>query len=169
MRSTVHNGRMTARNPDRDALRDAIALIRARTDTNLMLPQVLDANDDGTVTVDPTFVPNSPRSSRSAATSRRWSTTSCSTSTGPASSPRPAPARADQHDRGSGAKTRGPGSQLSTYPSAVAAVGDYVSAVPIERVVAGPYISGGEAVRRTSAPRTRAEGRLDQLRALRIR
>jgi hypothetical protein len=58
MRATVHNGPMTTRNPDRDALRDAIALIRARTDTetDLMLPQVLDANDDGTVTVDPTFV-----------------------------------------------------------------------------------------------------------------
>jgi len=56
--STVHNGRMTTRNPDRDALRDAIALVRARTDaeTDLMLPQVLDANEDGTVTVDPTFV-----------------------------------------------------------------------------------------------------------------
>jgi hypothetical protein len=49
---------MDGRNPDRDALRDAIALIRARTDaeTDLMLPQVLDANDDGTVSVDPTFV-----------------------------------------------------------------------------------------------------------------
>ena len=58
MRSTVHNGRMSTRNPDRDALCDAIALIRARTDaeTDLMLPQVLDANDDGTVSVDPTFV-----------------------------------------------------------------------------------------------------------------
>ena len=45
MRSTVHNGRMTTRNPDRDAPRDAIALIRARTDaeTDLVLPQVLDA------------------------------------------------------------------------------------------------------------------------------
>ena len=58
MRATVHNGRMSTRNPDWDALRDAIALVRARTDaeTDLMLPQVLDANDDGTVTVDPTFV-----------------------------------------------------------------------------------------------------------------
>ena len=58
MRSTVHNVQMSTRNPDRDALRDAIALIRARTDaeTDLMLPQVLDANDDGTVSVDPTFV-----------------------------------------------------------------------------------------------------------------
>ena len=58
MSSTVHNGRMTTRNPDWDALRDAIALVRARTDaeTDLMLPRVLDANDDGTVTVDPTFV-----------------------------------------------------------------------------------------------------------------
>jgi glutamate synthase domain-containing protein 1 len=57
MRSTVHNGQMSTRNPDRDALRDAIALVRARTDTetDLMLPQVLDANEDGTVTVDPTF------------------------------------------------------------------------------------------------------------------
>jgi len=58
IRSTVHNGRMPTRNPDWDALRDAIALVRARTDaeTDLMLPRVLDANDDGTVTVDPTFV-----------------------------------------------------------------------------------------------------------------
>ena len=59
MRSTVHNGQMmTTRNPDWDALRDAIALVRARTDaeTDLMLPRVLDANEDGTVTVDPTFV-----------------------------------------------------------------------------------------------------------------
>ncbi len=58
MRSTVHNGRMTTRNPDWDALRDAIALIRARNDAeiDLMLPRVLDANEDGTVSVDPTFV-----------------------------------------------------------------------------------------------------------------
>ena len=35
-----------------------MALVRARTatETDLMLPQVLDANDDGTVYVDPTFV-----------------------------------------------------------------------------------------------------------------
>jgi hypothetical protein len=58
MRSIVHNGRMSTRNPGWDALRDAIALVRARTDaeTDLMLPQVLEANDDGTVSVDPTFV-----------------------------------------------------------------------------------------------------------------
>jgi hypothetical protein len=58
IRSTVHNGRMTTRNPDWDALRDAIALIRARNDAeiDLMLPRVLEANDDGTVSVDPTFV-----------------------------------------------------------------------------------------------------------------
>jgi len=58
MRATVHNGRMSTRNPDWDALRDAIALVRARTDaeTDLMLPQVLEANEDGTVSVDPTFV-----------------------------------------------------------------------------------------------------------------
>jgi hypothetical protein len=57
IRPTVHNGQMSTRNPDWDALRDAIALVRARTDTetDLMLPQVLDANEDGTVTVDPTF------------------------------------------------------------------------------------------------------------------
>jgi hypothetical protein len=38
--STVHNGRMMTRNPEWDALRDAIALVRARTDTetDLMLP-----------------------------------------------------------------------------------------------------------------------------------
>ncbi len=49
---------MTTRNPDWDALRDAIALIRARNDAeiDLMLPRVLEANDDGTVSVDPTFV-----------------------------------------------------------------------------------------------------------------
>jgi len=49
---------MTTRNPDWDALRDAIALIRARNDAeiDLMLPRVLDANEDGTVSVDPTFV-----------------------------------------------------------------------------------------------------------------
>jgi hypothetical protein len=47
-----------SRNPDWDALRDAIALVRARTDAeiDLVLPQVLDASDDGTVTVDATFV-----------------------------------------------------------------------------------------------------------------
>ena len=58
MHSTVHNGRMTTRNPDWDALRDAIALIRTRNDAEIdpMLPRVLDANEDGTVSVDPTFV-----------------------------------------------------------------------------------------------------------------
>ena len=56
--STVHNGRMTTPSPDWDALRDAIALVRARTDaeTYQTLPRVLGANDDGTVSVDPTFV-----------------------------------------------------------------------------------------------------------------
>ncbi len=49
---------MTTPSPDWDALRDAIALVRARTDaeTYQMLPRVLGANDDGTVSVDPTFV-----------------------------------------------------------------------------------------------------------------
>ncbi len=49
---------MSTRNPDWDALRDAIALVRARTDAeiDLMLPRVLAANEDGTVSVDPTFV-----------------------------------------------------------------------------------------------------------------
>jgi len=84
---------MTTRNPDRDALRDAIVLVRARTDaeTDLMLPQVLDANDDGTVTVDPTFV-RELAALVNISPDRRWWITSCSTSTGPASSPRPVPA-----------------------------------------------------------------------------
>jgi len=49
---------MSTRNPDWDALRDAVALVRARADAeiDLMLPRVLAANEDGTVSVDPTFV-----------------------------------------------------------------------------------------------------------------
>jgi hypothetical protein len=57
--ASVHNGQMTAPNPEWNAMRDAIAMIRARTnaEADLMLPQISDVNDDGTVSVNPTFVP----------------------------------------------------------------------------------------------------------------